>query len=90
MTYLERKFIYYTECQLATLESLRARKSTSQSELKRQTAIADGMVGCLSTIEDLKEDDFRGAPRTRDAMHAKHPVAPGLKMTPSIKQGDAS
>jgi hypothetical protein len=60
MTYIERKFIYYTECQLATLEQLTCRKSSSQSDIRRQKSIADGMLRCLIAIDNLDTDEMRG------------------------------
>lgn len=53
MTYLELKFCYYTECQLATLATLQFRKSTSKSELKRQQDIANGMCAVCQTFEKI-------------------------------------
>lgn len=41
---LESKFIYYTECQLATLEALKLKKRTPKCDLQRQQNICDGMM----------------------------------------------
>lgn len=41
---LAQEFAYYAECQLATLEIISERKSTSKSDLRRQAEIAFGMV----------------------------------------------
>jgi hypothetical protein len=46
--HLCEKFAYFTECNLATLEGLESRKSTSRSELKRQKEI------CMKMIENCK------------------------------------
>lgn len=74
MNYIEKKFIYYTECQLATLESLKGRKATSQSDLRRQQKIADDMVECLSAIDGLQPEDLRGCPRVSDMVEARFPA----------------
>lgn len=50
LTYIEKKFLYYTECQLATLEGLRGIKRTPKCELKRQESIANGMVEVSRSI----------------------------------------
>lgn len=68
LAWLEKRFIYFTECQLATLERLRMRKSTSQSDLRRHSEIADGMVGACKHIlshgaVDLVEVKKMKAPR---------------------------
>lgn len=41
---LKQAFAYYTECQLATLEDLKARKRFPKCEIERHQSIADGMV----------------------------------------------
>lgn len=57
MTYLEKKFLYYTECQLATLEYFKGRKSMSKSEINRHEKIAQGMSEiCESIMHDLPPD----------------------------------
>ncbi len=44
-------FLYYTECQLATVEQLEGRKSASKANLRRQRDIASGMVeACKNQI----------------------------------------
>ena len=58
---LESEFRYYTECQLATLESLRGRKSTAKSELKRQEQIAAGMVAVCRNQKRAAELEERRA-----------------------------
>lgn len=41
---IEEAFVYYTDCQMATLSYLTMVKRTSKSELKRQQDIVNGML----------------------------------------------
>ena len=68
MNYLEKKFIFYTECQLATLESLP--KRTSKSERKRHQGIADGMMEVVSGI-DLNGYRVDFAPRVSTLLRTR-------------------
>jgi hypothetical protein len=43
---VEQALVYYTECNLATLERLQALTRTSKWERQRQKNICDGMVQC--------------------------------------------
>ncbi len=51
----EQALAYYTECQLATVETLRSRKRVSQSELSRHQKIADGMVEHCRVFVGVKD-----------------------------------
>lgn len=44
LSHVERRFLYYTECALATVEGMP--KSWSKSQRQRLMNIADGMVTC--------------------------------------------
>lgn len=50
LTWLEREFLYYTECELATLEHLESMKRASRSDVKRHRIIANGMLGTCAII----------------------------------------
>jgi hypothetical protein len=59
---LETEYAYATECQLATLEGLKSRKSSAKSEIARQEAICSRMLRiCRSLSEHSLE--LRGLPR---------------------------
>ena len=71
MMYIERQFLYYTECQFATLETLQMRKSSSQSDIRRQADICNGMLQqCLSIMKDRPTELYELAtmPRLRAAL----------------------
>lgn len=73
---LEGKFIYYTECQLATLEALKLVKRTSKFELRRQQSIADGMMDIVREIAkdvpDVKLNSaFQRSPRVLELLGVK-------------------
>ena len=64
--YTLEKFAYYTECQLATLDGLKMRKSTSKCELKRQQDICDGMVQVVkSGLCDINNVDINNVDITK-------------------------
>lgn len=46
-TSLHDAFAYFVECQLATVEGLKIKKSTPQYELRRHESIARSMVECV-------------------------------------------
>lgn len=67
---LSEAFLYYTDCQVATVECLRSRKSTSQSALRRQISIAEGMLSCAQQYiadGELADELTRIAARLADA-----------------------
>lgn len=67
---LRDSFVYYTECQLATLESLAALTSPSKSELTRQSLIAEGMVlVCRRMFINANEIRQLGCPRVLRALY---------------------
>lgn len=43
---VEQALVYYTECNLATLEQLQTLTRASKQERERQKSICDGMVQC--------------------------------------------
>lgn len=53
------KFVYYTECQFATLERLQNVKRTSGRELARQENIANGMLTACREGNVSKDDALR-------------------------------
>jgi hypothetical protein len=64
---LEGRFLYYTECQLATLEGLKMKKKkTSKSELRRQQSIADGMLIVVKGF--CSEVDIHSCPRVKELL----------------------
>lgn len=74
---IEGRFCYYAECNFATLESLKMRKSSSKYEIKRQQSICDGMVSDLLFIDGLSEYLERAkCPRLREAVAARLPPKP--------------
>ncbi len=50
---IEGRFAYFAECNLATLEMLKAKKSSAQSEISRQQSICDGMVDVLRMTKGM-------------------------------------
>lgn len=68
--YLAERFYYYTECNLATLEQLESRKSSSNSDKVRQTAICGGMVDVAKTYRATVEIP-KILPRLRKLTNAK-------------------
>jgi hypothetical protein len=64
MQTLEGRFIYFAECQLATLEMLEMRKGTSKSDLRRQKSICDEMLEIVATIAWTV--DIHGCPRVME------------------------
>jgi len=64
---LNEAFAYYTECQLATLEGCKIKKSTPKSEIRRQLSIARGMLEACIKYDVKPSTDFgRGCPRLSD------------------------
>jgi hypothetical protein len=61
---LDEEFAFYTECQLATLEGLKMRKSSGKHEVMRQQDIADQMVEVCRRYQ-IKPSGLprRGTPR---------------------------
>lgn len=47
---LRESFLYFTECQLATVEFLESLKRPGQGQLKRQRHIAQGMVAACRAL----------------------------------------
>jgi hypothetical protein len=66
---LNEAFAYYTECQLATLEGAKIKKSTPKSEIRRHLAIARGMVDACIRYDVKPPVDFgRGCPRLKNLL----------------------
>jgi len=68
---LYQKFLYYTEVQLATLESLELRAGTAKSDLRRQRAIADDMMAVLVEAGPQWRPLNSGAPRVEEWLKRK-------------------
>jgi hypothetical protein len=62
--FLSSKFAYFTECNLATLEGMRLRKSTSRYDLSRQQNICNDMV---SVCKELNAD-CKHLPRLKELL----------------------
>jgi hypothetical protein len=60
LRYLQERFAYYTECQLATLERCKTLKSTPKSETHRHEKIANGMI---DTCRAGGVEPYRDTPR---------------------------
>ena len=77
MTFIESKFVYYTECNLATLEHLQMKKSSSKSEIKRQTDICNGMLNALGFIDGFDSEIARHlqCPRVAGIVKSAHAAA---------------
>ena len=71
-TKAEDAFIYYTECQLATVEFLEGLSRPSKSQVRRQKGIAEGMVRqCQILGYDPSHSDLhtvKTCTRVRDAL----------------------
>ena len=71
-SHLRDSFLYYTECQLATVEGLEGRKSTTKLELKRHRLIANGMVEvCRQMLVSVNDLNRIGTPRLKDLLFPK-------------------
>lgn len=67
LEWLAGRFGYFTECELATLEELRGKKSASQRDLRRHQEIADGMVAVCRELGDSCVGR-RGTPRLSELL----------------------
>lgn len=56
-TSIEDAFIYYTSCQIATLHDYLFRKAQSESSIKRQKSIAEGMINEVRNMVGYGRDD---------------------------------
>ena len=63
-----------TECQLATLEELKHRKSASQSDIRRHASIASKLVFNCKDL-NVPPKGFYGHPCTRLAKYLQRPKA---------------
>lgn len=67
---LEKKFVYFTECQLATLEDLRERKKFPKYELERHESIADKMLEVCRILKLKTEYSYgREAARVKEILN---------------------
>lgn len=63
----EEAFLYYTECQLATLVQMLTRKSTSAADKSRQRAIALGMLQHVAD-RGMAHENYGGLPRINQVL----------------------
>jgi len=64
---LLREFAYHAECQFATLDMYKRRKSTSKTDVRRQQSICDKMILTLRAA-GFRSASFDGLPRLRDIL----------------------
>ena len=68
---LAQEFAYYTECNLATLEELKAMKSSSKYRIKRQEDICNQMVNICKCFNVPTNFDGRRMPRLLERLGAE-------------------
>ena len=83
---LPNEFAYATECSLATLSQLRLRKSTSKSDIRRQTNICVRMLSvCQRHCKEIAWGDmwrcsFSRVKKILDAVQGETGVEQALKL----------